>query len=73
MERGRGVHRHMSISIGTNINETHQLDYKYPIFCKNFSLLSIVKNDTQMEDDIVKKSSYNQLKLFPVLNFTQRE
>ncbi len=49
----KGVHHHMSITVGTNINETGQLNYKYPIFCRKFSSMLIVNNDIQMEDDII--------------------
>jgi len=31
----KGLHHHMFITIGIDINETYSLNYKYPIFCKN--------------------------------------
>lgn len=61
----KGVHHHMSITTSTNTNETCQLDCKYPIFCKNFNSMSIVKNGTEMEEnDITNKS----LKLIKVVS-----
>ncbi len=50
------VHHHMFITIGIDTNETYRLAYKYPIFCKNFNSMLIVKNGIEMEEnDIVKK------------------
>jgi len=52
----KGVHHHMFVTIGIDTNDTYRLGYKYPIFCKNFSSMLIVKNGTKMEEnDIVKK------------------
>jgi hypothetical protein len=46
----------MFITIGIDTNETYRLAYKYPIFCKNFNSMLIVKNGIEMEEnDIVKK------------------
>ncbi len=54
----------MSIIAGTHTNENRQLDDKYPIFCKNFSSMSIVNNGSEMEgDDIVKKKKLESIKV----------
>jgi hypothetical protein len=46
----------MFIAANKHTNDNHQLNFKYPIFCKNFSSMSIAKNGTKMEEyDIVKK------------------
>ncbi len=54
----------MFITIGIDTNETCQLDYKYPIFCKNFSSMLIVKNGIKMEiNDIVKKKQLESMEV----------
>jgi hypothetical protein len=64
----KGVHHHMFVTIGIDTNETYQLDNKYPIFCKNFNSMLIVKNGTEMEEmTLLRRSNYNQLKLSPNL------
>jgi len=46
----------MFVTIGIDTNETCWLNYKYPIFCKNFGSMLIIKNGIEMEEnDIVKK------------------
>jgi hypothetical protein len=62
--RRKGVHHHMFVTIGIDTNETCQLDYKYSIFCKNFSSMLIVKNGTKMEEnDIVKKKHLKSIEI----------
>jgi hypothetical protein len=60
----------MFVTIGIDTNETYRLDYKYPIFCKNFNSMLIVKNGTEMEEmTLLRRSNYNQLKFSPNINF----
>jgi hypothetical protein len=54
----------MFIAASKHTNDNCQLNYKYPIFCKNFSSMSIVKNGIKMEeDDIVKKKELESIKV----------
>jgi len=62
--RRKGVHHHMFVTIGIDTNETCQMDYKYSIFCKNFSSMLIVKNGTKMEEnDIFKKKHLESIEV----------
>ncbi len=58
----KGLHHHMFITIGIDTNESYWLNYKYPIFCKNFNSMLIVENGTEMgENDIVKKKQLESI------------
>ncbi len=66
----KDVHHHIFITIGTNTNETYRLDYKYPIFCKNFSSMLIVNNGTKIEkNDILKKKQLESMEFVSQYDF----
>ncbi len=54
----------MFLTIGIDTNETYWLNYKYPIFCKKFNSMLIVKNGTKMEEnDIAKKKQLESIEV----------
>jgi len=66
----KGFHHHMFLTIGIDTNETCRLNYKYPIFCKKFSSMLIVKNGTKMEEnDIAKKKQLESIEVFFPIKF----
>ncbi len=60
----KGIHHHMFVTIGIDTNEICRLNCKYPIFCKNFNSMLIIKNGIKMEEnDIVKKKQLESIEV----------
>ncbi len=54
----------MFVTIGIDTNEIYRLNCKYPIFCKKFNSMLIIKNGIKMEEnDIVKKKQLESIEV----------